>query len=99
MSYTMSTCPDVLCEFNNRFGYCTLTACIKHHGTVSEPTPIAVHCEVCEELESGDTLYSHTSDDIGDMYSAIRDIQFCPKCGKRLRTFQEKRGRWSGNEP
>lgn len=66
------------------------------HDLISEldvAEPIAVHCEVCEELESGDTLYSHTSDDIGDMYSAIRDIQFCPKCGKRLRTFQEKKGR------
>ena len=91
---TTSTCPDVLCEFRNNLGYCELTACIKHHGeTTSRQTLATAHCGACDELDAGDTLYSHTSDDLGDIYSAIRDIQFCPKCGKKLLTFREKRRR------
>lgn len=93
MSYTASTCPDALCEFKNSLGYCKLTACINHGETTSQPTLATVHCGVCDELEAGDTLYSHTSDDVGDIYSAIRDIQFCPKCGKKLLSFREKRRR------
>ena len=98
MSSTVSTCPYALCEFKNSLGYCKLTACIKHGETTSQPTLSTVHCGACDELEAGDTLYSHTSLDDGDMYSAIRNIRFCPKCGKKLLTFLEKRRRCRGNE-
>ena len=93
MSYTSSICPYTLCEFKNDHGYCSLTACIKHGVTSSQPTLVTAHCDACDELEAGDTLYSHTSFDDGNTYLAIRNIQFCPKCGNRLLTFREKRRR------
>ena len=40
-------------------------------------------CDVCEDLEEGDTLYSRSEWD-GGIRDYIRDIKFCPKCGRRL---------------
>ena len=47
----------------------------------AQPEP----CDVCENLEEGDTLYSRSELDGGIGYDYIRDIQFCPKCGRRLK--------------
>lgn len=41
-------------------------------------------CDVCESLEEDDTLYSRSEWDGGIGYDYIRDIKFCPKCGRRL---------------
>ncbi len=40
----------------------------------------------CEwhDLEKGDTLYVFTSWDGGVGYEYIRDIKYCPVCGKEL---------------
>lgn len=40
----------------------------------------------CEEndLEEGDTLYISSSWDGGIGFDYIRDIKFCPICGKKL---------------
>lgn len=40
-------------------------------------------CDVCENLEEGDTLYSRSEWD-GGIRDYISDIKFCPKCGRRL---------------
>lgn len=40
-------------------------------------------CDVCENLEEGDTLYSHSEWD-GSVVDYISGIKFCPKCGRRL---------------
>ena len=41
-------------------------------------------CELCENLEYGDTLYMSSDWDGGIGFDYIRDIKFCPKCGRRL---------------
>lgn len=41
-------------------------------------------CDACEDLEEGDTLYRSSDWDGGIGYDYIRDIRFCPKCGRRL---------------
>ena len=41
---------------------------------------------ICEsnDFEQGDTLYYHTSWDGGVEYNYIRNIKYCPVCGKEL---------------
>ena len=41
-------------------------------------------CDVCKNLEEGDTLYVYSDWDGGIGFDYIRDIKFCPKCGRRL---------------
>ena len=51
----------------------------------SEPSISAeAMCEVCANLEKGDTLYSSSDWDGGIGFDYIYDIQFCPKCGRKL---------------
>ena len=44
-------------------------------------------CDVCDGLEDGDTLYIYSEWDGGIGFDYIRDIHFCPKCGRRLPNF------------
>lgn len=46
----------------------------------AQPEP----CDLCSNLEKGDTLYQYSDWDGGIGFDYIRDIQFCPKCGRRL---------------
>lgn len=46
----------------------------------AQPEP----CDLCSNLEKGDTLYQSSDWDGGIGFDYIRDIQFCPKCGRRL---------------
>ena len=43
-------------------------------------------CDCCNwhDLEAGDTLYIHEDWDGGVGFAYIRDIQYCPVCGRRL---------------
>lgn len=41
-------------------------------------------CDLCSNLEKGDTLYQSSDWDGGIGFDYIREIQFCPKCGRRL---------------
>lgn len=41
-------------------------------------------CWACEGLEDGDTLYAHSDWDGGIGFDYIRDIKYCPVCGRRL---------------
>ena len=45
-------------------------------------------CDVCDGLEDGDTLYIYSEWDGGIEFDHIRDIHFCPKCGRRLPNFE-----------
>ena len=42
-------------------------------------------CDVCENLEDGDTLYQLSDWDGGIGFDYIRDIHYCPKCGRKLK--------------
>ena len=44
-------------------------------------------CSFCEEHEKGDTLYEMSSWDGGIGFDYIRDIKYCPLCGKELKTL------------
>lgn len=41
-------------------------------------------CDLCSNLEKGDTLYQSSDWDGGIGFDYIKEIQFCPKCGRRL---------------
>lgn len=43
-------------------------------------------CDLCRDsgLEEGDTLYKSSDWDGGIGFDYIRDIRFCPKCGREL---------------
>ena len=47
-------------------------------------------CALCQELEKGDTLYQSSSWDGGISFDYVRDIQYCPICGKALTTWKER---------
>lgn len=46
-----------------------------------------VECELCRKygIEKGDTLYQVAYPDTGIDFYAIRNIQYCPLCGKELK--------------
>ena len=48
----------------------------------AQPEP----CDLCKKygLEDGDTLYCSADWDGGIGFDYIRDIHYCPKCGRRL---------------
>ena len=43
------------------------------------------YCEFCENHEEGDTLYDMSDWDGGIGFDYIRDIHYCPICGKKLK--------------
>ena len=45
-------------------------------------------CDACDGLEDGDTLYIYSEWDGGIEFDHIRDIHFCPKCGRWLPNFE-----------
>lgn len=50
-------------------------------------------CYTCNDLEAHDDLYTYNSCDDGISFDGIRDIEYCPKCGRRLLTYEEKKKR------
>lgn len=47
-------------------------------------------CQICDNLEKDNNLYICRYDDVGYCFDEIRNIQYCPKCGRRLLTYEEK---------
>jgi hypothetical protein len=41
-------------------------------------------CSACKNLEIGDTLYASSDWDGGVGFDYIRDIKYCPVCGRKL---------------
>lgn len=48
-------------------------------------------CRICENLEPGDRLYQSSSWDGGIGFDYIDDIEYCPVCGAKLITYDERR--------
>ena len=46
-------------------------------------------CEFCQNHEQGDTLYEPSDWDGGIGFDYIRDIKYCPICGKKLNSEDE----------
>lgn len=47
-------------------------------------------CDFCFHHEAGDDLYEMSGWDGGIGFDYIRNIQYCPMCGKKLRDPKEK---------
>lgn len=47
-------------------------------------------CKTCEDLEFGDSLYQYSSWEGGINFDQIK-IQYCPICGKKLKTWKKKK--------
>ena len=43
------------------------------------------YCEFCANHENGDTLYEMSDWDGGIEFNYIRNIHYCPICGKKLK--------------
>ena len=78
---------DRECGLKTDYGYCKLVTCI-HSNKFVFPDENE-DCYWCDTLESGDSLYQHGSDDRGILFDEIRNIQFCPVCGRKLRSDYE----------
>ena len=48
------------------------------------------YCEFCENHEESDTLYDMSDWDGGIEFNYIRNIQYCPICGKKLKKERRK---------
>ena len=48
-----------------------------------------MECEFCQNHEQGDTLYEPSDWDGGIGFDYIRDIKYCPLCGKKLNSEDE----------
>ncbi len=46
-------------------------------------------CEFCQNHEQGDTLYEPSDWDGGIGFDYIRNIKYCPICGKKLNSEAE----------
>ena len=51
------------------------------------PSAQSASCEVCDTygIEDGDTLYISSDWDGGIGFDYIRDVHYCPRCGRRLK--------------
>ena len=83
---TNSTCSS--CPYQNEFGYCSLTACIKRNTTtqniVLQPV-VMTKCNLCEcDLKDGDYLCHMTGTDSGIVFKEIV-AHYCPVCGRKLK--------------
>lgn len=47
-------------------------------------------CDLCNHLERGDTLYEYSSWDGGINFDYIENIQYCPKCGRKLEEWKKE---------
>ena len=90
MFHTETTCPDNFCDMRDPRGKCLAVVCTH---TTKKVAVQETKCYWCEELEAGDILYQHGSDDRGILFEEIRNVRYCPVCGKKL---QEERLKWGG---
>ena len=51
---------------------------------ISYEEQLSLDCSFCRQHECGDTLYESSDWDGGIGFDYIRDIQFCPICGRKL---------------
>ena len=41
-------------------------------------------CSVCAGLENRDTLYVYSDSNVGNGFDYIKNVKYCPVCGRRL---------------
>lgn len=49
----------------------------------------AKECRYCRELDADDTLYMANNCERGIEFEFIRDIKYCPICGRKLFNWEE----------
>jgi len=57
----------------------------------SEDITNQTNCKFCQYHYMGDTLYESADWDNGIGFDYIRDIKFCPICGKELQVYGVKK--------
>lgn len=50
---------------------------------------LSLDCSFCRQHECGDTLYESANWDGGVGFDYIRDIRFCPICGRKLYGYED----------
>ena len=85
-SYSFIDHEEVYTNKSELIPCCRVEQLIEHYFPSEKKGP----CKTCEGLVFGDELYQYTSWDGGHGYEEIRDIQYCPRCGRRLLTHEEK---------
>lgn len=71
-------CKLTKCPYGKEYGNCDTCENLIRKEDIVEP------CDFCECHEKGDTLYEATSWDGGISFDYIRNIKYCPLCGKEL---------------
>ena len=51
---------------------------------IAVPSAQSEPCDLCSNLEKGDTLYQYSDWDGGIGFDYIHNIKFCPMCGRML---------------
>ena len=66
-----------------------------HKAPISFEEQLSLDCNFCRQHECGDTLYESVYWDGGVSFDYIRDIRFCPICGRELYGYEneERRGK------
>lgn len=50
---------------------------------------LSLDCSFCRQHECGDTLYESANWDGGVGFDYIRNIRFCPICGRKLYSYED----------
>lgn len=64
-----------------------------HKAPISFEEQLSLNCSFCREHECGDTLYESAYWDGGVGFDYIKDIQFCPICGRELYGYEDEKRR------
>lgn len=70
---------DVLCDLDDM-----PAAEPERKAPISDKEQLSLDCSFCRQHECGDTLYESSDWDGGIGFDYIRDIRFCPICGREL---------------
>ena len=61
----------------------------EHKAPISYKEQLSLDCNFCRQHECGDTLYESSDWDGGIGFDYIRDIRFCPICGRKLYSYED----------
>lgn len=64
-----------------------------HKAPISFEEQLSLDCSFCRQHECGDTLYESADWDVGIGFDYIKDIRFCPICGRELYGYEDEERR------
>ena len=66
---------------------------LEHKAPISFEEQLSLDCSFCRQHECGDTLYESADWDGGVSFDYVRDIRFCPICGRELYGYEDEERR------